>query len=170
MFNKSDLPAPSNYFLKPGYIYLPSEPTVVSTVLGSCVAVILWDKNRKVGGINHFQLPTCKDTDKPTARFGDASTGMLIRMMIEDGSNKRHLEAQIFGGAYNSSISSRNVGKENILTARRVLARHGIHIVSEDVGGERGRKIVYDAVLNEVAVLKVENLRKGDWHPYQGDR
>jgi chemotaxis protein CheD len=170
MFNKSDVPAPSSYFLKPGYIYLPTEPTVVSTVLGSCVAVILWDRKRKAGGVNHFQLPTCKDAGQPTARFGDASTGMLIRMMIEDGSRKKHLEAQIFGGAYNRAISSRNVGEENILTARRVLARHGIRIVSEDVGGERGRKIVYDAVLNEVAVLKVEKLRKGDWHPYHDDR
>jgi chemotaxis protein CheD len=170
MFNKSDVPAPSNYFLKPGYIYLPSRPTVVSTVLGSCVAVILWDKKRKAGGINHFQLPSCKGAERPTARFGDASTLMLIRLMIEDGSEKKHLEAQLFGGAYNGTISSRNVGKENILVARRVLARHGIRIVSEDVGGERGRKIVYDAVQNEVAVLKVENLRKGDWHPYQDDR
>ncbi|MCF8061976.1 MAG: chemotaxis protein CheD, partial [Deltaproteobacteria bacterium] len=140
------------------------------TVLGSCVSVILWDRKRKAGGINHFQLPTCKPADKPTARFGDVSTATLIRMMVEDGSRKKHLEAQIFGGAYNSSVSSRNVGGENIRTARRVLSRYGIRIVSEDVGGERGRKVIYDAVLNEVAVLKVEQLRKGDWHPYLDDR
>jgi len=170
MFENSDVPAPANYFLKPGYIYLPAEPTVVSTVLGSCVSVILWDRKRKVGGINHFQLPACGDADKPTARFGDASTLMLIRMMVQDGSQKRHLEAQIFGGAFNREISSKNVGRENIRTARRVLARQGIQVVSEDVGGERGRKIIYDAVLNEVAVLKVERLRKGDWHPYRDGR
>lgn len=170
MFNQSDVPAPAGYFLKPGYIYLPSEPTVVSTVLGSCVAVVLWDHKRRKGGINHFQLPTCGGGDSPTARFGDASTTMLIRMMVQDGSRKTHLEAQIFGGAYNREVSTQNVGGENIRVARRVLARHGIRVVSEDVGGERGRKIIYDAAQNEVAVLKVERLRKGDWHPYQQDR
>jgi chemotaxis protein CheD len=170
MFENSDLPATTNYFLKPGYIFMPTEPTVVSTVLGSCVAVILWDRKRKTGGINHFQLPTCKNIEKPTARYGDASTLMLIRMMIQDGSKRKHLEAQIFGGAYNNEISSKDVGRENIRIARRVLASHGIRVVSEDVGGERGRKIIFDAVLNEVAVLKVERLRKGDWHPYRDQR
>lgn len=170
MFNRSDVPVPASYFLKPGYIFLPTQPTVVSTVLGSCVAVILWDKRRKVGGINHFQMPACRPGDQPTARFGDASTVMLIRMMVQDGSEKKHLEAQIFGGAYNPEVSSQNVGQENVRVARRVLARHGVRVVSEDVGGELGRKIVYDAALNEVAVLKVERLRKGDWHPYKGDR
>ncbi len=170
MFNRSDVPATASYFLKPGYIFLPAQPTVVSTVLGSCVAVILWDKRRKVGGINHFQLPACRPSDQPTARFGDASTVMLIRMMVQDGSKKKHLEAQIFGGAYNREVSSQNVGQENVRVALRVLARHGIRVISEDVGGELGRKIIYDATLNEVAVLKVERLRKGDWHPYEGER
>lgn len=170
MFNSSDVPAPANYFLKPGFIYLPVKPTVVSTVLGSCVAVVLWDKKRKAGGINHFQYPSCKGADKPTAMYGDASTYMMIRMMIQDGSKTKHLEAQIFGGACNRRVSSWDVGRENIRTARRVLAGHGIRVISEDVGGERGRKIIFDAVNNEMAVLKVERLRKGDWYPYEDAR
>lgn len=170
MFQSSDVPAPANYFLKPGYIFVPSKPTVVSTVLGSCVAVVLWDRKRKTGGINHFQLPTYQKPDPPTARYGDASTVMLIRMMMEDGSKPKHLEAQIFGGAYNHDVSSKNVGRENIRIARKILARHEIRVVSEDVGGERGRKIIFDSAANEVAVLKVDRLRKGDWHPYVDDR
>ncbi len=170
MFNASDVPSPANYFLKPGYIYLPARPTVVSTVLGSCVAVVLWDRKRRAGGINHFQFPSCRKTDKPTAKYGDASTDLLIRMMIQDGSKIKQLEAQIFGGACNRKVSSWDVGRENIRTARSVLAKHGVQVISEDVGGERGRKIIFDAVNNEMAVLKVERLRKGDWHPYEGDR
>ncbi|MGD8388143.1 MAG: chemotaxis protein CheD [Desulfobacteraceae bacterium] len=170
MFQSSDVPAPANYFLKPGYIFVPSRPTVVSTVLGSCVAVVLWDRNRKTGGISHFQLPTFQKPNPPTARYGDASTVMLIRMMLQDGSKPKHLEAQIFGGAYNSEVSSKNVGRENIRMARKVLARYAIRIVSEDVGGERGRKIVFDSGANEVAVLKVDRLRQGDWHPYVDNR
>lgn len=170
MFEKSDVPAPANYFLKPGYIYVPAEHTIVSTVLGSCVAVVLWDRKRRLGGINHFQMPTCKDKDKPTARYGDASTLMLIRMMLEGGAKKKHLDAQLFGGAYNEAASAMDVGRENIRTARRILAQKGIRVVSEDVGGILGRKIVFDSAANEVAVLKVDRLRKMDWYPYVDDR
>ena len=143
---------------------------MVSTVLGSCVAVILWDRKRKRGGINHFQLPAFQKPNPPTARYGDASTVMLIRMMMQGGSKPKHLEAQLFGGAYNNDVSSKNVGRENIRIARKVLARYAIRVVSEDVGGERGRKIIYDSAANEVAVLKVDRLRQGDWHPYAGNR
>jgi chemotaxis protein CheD len=48
--------------------------------------------------------------------------------------------------------------------------REGIRVVSEDTGGEKGRKIVFNTGTNEVAVLKVDRLRKGDWYPYEGDR
>ena len=90
--------------------------------------------------------------------------------MIRDGSKKNHLEAQIFGGAYNEVFSSKDVGRENVRMARKVLSRNGIRIVSEDIGGEKGRKVIFDAAKNEVAVLKVDRLRKGDWHPYIDDR
>lgn len=170
MFKTSDMPVPTNYYLKPGYIYVPSEHTIVSTVLGSCVAIILWDRKRKTGGINHFQLPAFPKNERPTARYGDASTVMLIRMMIRDGSKKKNLEAQVFGGAYNQVISSKDIGKQNVRVARRVLARNGIRVVSEDIGGERGRKVIFDSAKNEVAVLKVDRLRKGDWHPYLDNR
>lgn len=170
MFKSSDAPVPVSYFLKPGYIFLPARPAVVSTVLGSCVAVVLWDRKRKTGGINHFQLPTCKGEEPPTARFGDASTVMLIRMMIQEGSKIKHLEAQLFGGASNRAVSPLDVGPENIRTARRVLARHGIRVISEDVGGQLGRKLVFDTAKNEIAVLKVERVRIADWYPYDNQR
>jgi len=90
--------------------------------------------------------------------------------MIEAGSKKRHLEAQILGGAYDPERCSRDVGAENVRVARRVLMREGIRVVSEDTGGQKGRKIVFNTGTNEVAVLKVGRLRKGDWYPYEGDR
>jgi chemotaxis protein CheD len=90
--------------------------------------------------------------------------------MIRDGSKKKNLEAQIFGGAYNRVASFKDVGRENVRVARRILARQGIRVVSEDIGGEKGRKVIFDSVKNEVAVLKVDRLRKGDWHPYVSDR
>jgi chemotaxis protein CheD len=88
-------------------------------------------------------------------------------MVLDGGSKKKHLEAQIFGGAHNREISPKDIGRGNITIARKILAREGIRIVSEDVGGEKGRKIVFDTQANEIAVLKVDKLRKGDWYPYK---
>jgi chemotaxis protein CheD len=159
-----------NYFLKPGYIFLSVKPTIISTVLGSSVSVCLYDRKRKVGGMNHFKLPTIADPKKSTAEYGNVATLTLIRMMLEDGSKRKHIEAQIFGGASRSGDSNADIGSENVMVARRVLARERLRVVSEDVGGEKGRKIVFDTIKNEIAIIKVEKIREGDWYPYEGDR
>ena len=138
-------------------------------MLGSCVAVCLWDQKRKVGGMNHFQFPSTAEQKEATAIFGNVATFALIRMMIKEGSKVKHLEAQIFGGANDPRLSLKNVGHENVRTARKILAQARIRIVSEDIGGEKGRKIVFNTATNEVAILRVEKLRKGDWFPYDSE-
>ncbi len=161
---------PQDYFLQPGYIYVTHAPALVSTVLGSCIAVVIHDRQRKAGGINHFRYPATRDRRQATAVYGNVATAALVNMMIEDGSERQHLEAQIIGGAFNPEISSEDVGRENIRVARRVLARKGVKVVSEDVGGRQGRKVVFNTHTNEVAVLKVDRLRQGDWSPYIDNR
>ena len=168
--NRSHLPVEANYFLKPGYIFVTKKPTIISTVLGSCVAVFICDRKKKMNGINHFELPYAKKSDPPTARYGNVAIIALIRMMLDEGAKVKHMEAQIFGGAHDRKISSTNVGLENIRMARKVLNKKGIRIVSEDVGGEKGRKIVLDTANSEIAVVKVNRIRRGDWHPYEDRR
>jgi len=62
------------------------------------------------------------------------------------------------------------VGQENIRIACRILAGEKIAVTSQDTGGSKGRKIVFSTHTNEIAVLKVEKLRKSDWYPYEDDR
>jgi len=170
MFSKSHITIAANYFLKPGYIIIPQEPTIISTVLGSEVAICMYDRKCQFGGMNHFQFPLFDGQSHPTARHGDAATVTLIRFMIQFGSKTRHLEAQIFGGAHNPEICDQNIGQENYTIARKILDQKRVRIVSEDVGGEKGRKIVFNTQTNEIAVLKVTSLRNKDWYPYHGDR
>ena len=157
----------ANYFLEAGYLFLSTKSTVVSTVLGSSVSVCIYDRKRKVGGINHFQFPFTGEKNQATARYGNVATIALVRMMVNDGSRIKHLEAQILGGAHNPDVSSKNIGLKNILAARNVLNREKIRIVSEDVGGEKGRKVVFNTDVSEIAVIKVEKLRNKDWYPYE---
>jgi len=170
MLNEKELTT-QQYYLSPGYIYVSRVPTVVSTVLGSAVSVCIFNKKKKIGAINHFLYPEIKEKNKATPLYGNVSTLALVRFMLEAGSKVGHLVAQILGGAYNSEISKiRDIGKENVQIARRVLMRMGVKIISEDVGGVLGRKIVFDTATNEIAVLKVERLRACDWYPYEGLR
>jgi chemotaxis protein CheD len=164
----SKMPVAINYFLEPGFIYLATKPTVISAVLGSCVSVCVFDRKKRIGGINHFQYPFIYQQNQATARYGNIATQTLIRMMVDNGSRIKHLEAQIIGGAYNPHVSSRNVGEENARIARKVLAKERVALTSEDVGGELGRKIIFNTLDNEIAVLKVQNLRGSDWFPYEG--
>ncbi|OQY13363.1 MAG: hypothetical protein B6I31_01340 [Desulfobacteraceae bacterium 4572_19] len=165
--NSKNSPAVINYFLNPGYLFVTEKPTAISTVVGSCVAVCLFDKKRRTGGMNHFQLPDTYDKTKTTTRYGNVATSMLIKIMVEDGSKTKHLHAQIFGGAYNPKISQTNIGIDNIKIARKILNKNHIKIVSEDIGGSIGRKIIFNTSSNEIAVLKVENIRDADWYPFE---
>jgi chemotaxis protein CheD len=91
-------------------------------------------------------------------------------MMIQGGSREKHLEAQILGGAFNREMSGTDVGRNNVAAARKTLERFRVRIVSEDVGGQRGRKFVFNTQTAELAVMRVEKLRKMDWYPYANDR
>ncbi|MCP3898523.1 MAG: chemotaxis protein CheD [Desulfobacteraceae bacterium] len=166
----SNKPQTQDYLLKPGYIYLPEKSTSISVVLGSSVSVSLFDKKLKFGGMNHFLYPSINKKGKTTALYGNVAIATLINMMINKGSKTKHLEAQIFGGAYNPEYSEKNIGANNHAVAREILKSKKINIASEDVGGELGRKVVFDSSNSDIAILKVGKLRKSDWHPYQDIR
>lgn len=166
MSDSSKAPITKEYFLKPGFIYLPEKATVISTVLGSSVSVLLCDRSLKIGGINHFLFPFAGSKEEATARYGNVAVSTLIRMMKANGAKKSKMQAQIFGGAFNSEYSSKDVGRANVNVARQILMANQIKIVSQDIGGELGRKIVFNTINCEIVTLKVEQLRKSDWYPY----
>lgn len=157
--------------MKPGFIYVSIEkPTVISTVLGSSVAVSLYDRKRQTGGMNHFLYPVAENRAGATALYGNAAVAALIELMLSSGSKLKHLEAQILGGGYNPDISPEDVGRRSVSVARRILGRKGIRVVSEDSGGSRGRKVVMNSFSGELVVVKVDRLRGGDWYPYEDTR
>ena len=170
MMAHSDNPPAVKYLLEPGYIYLPAEPATISAVLGSAVSVCLYDRKRGVGGMNHYPFPFTAESARATACYGNVATIALIRMMIDDGSRRKHLEAQILGGAHNTDVSEKNIGRENVRVARKILLREKIALASEDIGGVKGRKIVFTTDTSDVAVMKVAKLRRGDWYPYEHRR
>jgi chemotaxis protein CheD len=133
-------------YLHPGQFVASSSPCSISTILGSCVAVCLFDEERGVGGMNHFLLPHFAGRGPASARFGNFATEELLSKLIDAGARREALRAKLFGGA-NVLESLRGVaaslGQSNVEVARRVLREAGIPIVSEDVLGNRGRKVIF---------------------------
>jgi len=153
------------YYLKPGYIYITEEPSVIYTVLGSCVSVCLYDKRQKIGGVCHYLLPKKRAQDTPTTKWGDIAITALYNAFIDFNSQPSDLLAQIVGGAYlEGNASSQSVASDNVQIARKMLKKFSINIISEDTGGTLGRKILYYSEVNEIMVCKVQKLRATDYN------
>lgn len=135
------------FYLHPGQLYVSSEPTVVTTVLGSCVSVCLWDPLLGFGGINHFLLPHWAGSDTAfSLRYGNVAVQQLIDRLLALGCRKRNLLAKLFGGACVIDAIRRgenHLGMKNVKIARKLLAEMGIEVAAEDIGGRRGRKLIF---------------------------
>ncbi len=131
-------------FIHVGQIHIGFTPTEISTVLGSCVAVCLFDKYKMVGGMNHYLLPLWNGNGLQSPKFGNVSIPRMIQSMMDIGCNPSNMEAKIFGGASINISSSEDmmIGKRNIFTAKEILDEYKIPVIAEDTGGAVGRRIM----------------------------
>ncbi len=133
--------APESVYLHPGQLYTASHSALVSTVLGSCVAVCLWDPVARVGGMNHFLLPAGKGP-----RYGNEAMSQLLDEMTSRGASGARMVAKVFGGACvipGFTGTRKAIGTQNIDAALRFLAAHSIPVRGEQTGGVRGRKLLF---------------------------
>lgn len=144
-------------FLYAGTIFARQGRHTVVTVLGSCISVCLWDPRLRIGGINHFMLPLWNGEGLPSPRYGNIAIEKLIDRMVRLGSFRKGLKAKVFGGASTARNSKGllSVGDRNIITAEDLLREEGIPIISADVGGSNGRKLIFDTETGSVLVKKL---------------
>lgn len=140
-------------------LIVSNEPIVINTVLGSCVSVCLFSEIKKGGGVIHYALPELPEsTTDSELRYGSYAIETLIVEVCQHlGVKSRELKAKLVGGASNisSEIPSQQVGAENIKIARKLLAKHSIPIVGEDVGGSQGRKVLFHVQTGRLQVAFV---------------
>jgi chemotaxis protein CheD len=154
-----------DYYLYPGLIFAQKEACMVTTVLGSCISVCLWDPVSRTGGINHYMLPLWNGEGLPSPKYGNIAIRKLIDKMLALGCKKENLQAKVFGGGAVLQTSSGllNVGERNIALAEDMLGDEKIPIISRAVGGSYGRKLVFCTGAGEVLVKKIqrsmENLK-----------
>lgn len=129
-----------------GSVEISNNPTVFDTVLGSCISACLYDPVSKVGGMNHFMLPTSADLHNPVStRYGVNAMELLINKLMKNGAKRDRLVAKIFGGAHVLNIreSSRGVPQLNMDFIKQFLTTEHIRIISQDIGGYQPRRILF---------------------------
>jgi len=150
---------PLKYYLLPGALKFSRKPMEITTLLGSCVSVCLWDKNLKIGGINHYMMPFWNGTGLASPKYGNIAIEKLIKNMVNLGAQRNNIVAKVFGGAavLNSSECIFNIGERNIVIQENVLKQLDITVVAKSLGGDRGRKLIFNT---DTGVVKMKFIKK----------
>jgi chemotaxis protein CheD len=133
-------------YLHPGQLYAAAHRCAITTVLGSCVAVCLYDASTGVGGVNHYLLPKEGRWKQEPLRCGPSAIKALIESVVALGAVRGRLTARIYGGAHVlKSVSGERwqLGAANVSVARAVLDAERVPVREMAVGGVRGRKLQF---------------------------
>ena len=135
------------------------QPAEVTTILGSCVAVCLWDRYLGIGGINHYMLPTWNGMELASPKYGNIAIERLTERMLQLGCKKNNLVAKVFGGGevITVSSSSMHIGERNVMVAEEMLQDQNIPIIGRSTGGKNGRKIIFNTHTGEVLQCYIKN-------------
>lgn len=135
-------------YLHPGQTYATQSPRQITTIVGSCVAMLLWSSRFRIGGATHYLLPEWNREGEPSARYGDIALASLLKHMLDLGASIFDLQAYIYGGAsILESLQglSGKLGHKNVEVAKEWLRKYPqIRLYDHHTGGKRGRKIIFD--------------------------
>ena len=145
-----DRAASNSHFLHAGQVFVSGEGQSVVLILGSCVAVCIWDPVKAIGGATHYMLPSWDGKGVQSARYGDVAISLLLQRLLEAGTERAQLRAKIFGGGClfdsmreSSTNKEQHLGSRNIEIALEVLTKAQIPVVSAELGVNRGQRIVF---------------------------
>lgn len=150
------------HYLYPSALFADAEPHLVDTILGSCVAVCLFDTKKKIGGINHYMLPLWNGNGLASPKYGNIAIEKLIEQLTSFGSKKEDIQAKIFGGGevVETATNMFRIGERNIETAEKLLRENKIKITGRSVGGKKGRKIRFNTHTGVVLMKFIEKQRE----------
>lgn len=138
-----------------------SPNRLITVGLGSCIGIALYDKNKRIGGLAHIMLPDSRQFNNVTnpLKFADLAIPILLEKMENIGANKRNIKAKIAGGASMFNFSDKSmimdIGNRNGIAVKEALSKCSITILSEDIGGNKGRTMIFDACNGIVQIKTV---------------
>ena len=156
----------------PGEYYATADGTAITTLLGSCVSVCLFDRGSGVGGMNHFMLPQMLQgsdttrcaapsladcTDFCSARYGACAMRHLLQWLELLGAKRCRLEAKLFGaGRVMAGLS--DIGEKNASFAQGYLEELGIPVLARDLGDSCPRKVFFFPATGRAVVKRIRKL------------
>jgi chemotaxis protein CheD len=154
---------PTAVYLPPGLLYASASPAAVTTVLGSCVAVCLFDPTVRAGGINHYLLPFWNGDGLASPKYANIALPKLLEKLLQIGCRRQYLRAKLFGGGavFQHVGGLFGVGERNIQFAEKYLADAGIPVVARDVGEGYTRKVIYHPHTGAAFVRKLKAQESG---------
>lgn len=127
------------------------EPDRIITIgLGSCIGIALFDGMNGIGGLAHIMLPDSTQFNNITnpLKFADLAVPILIDKMEAIGAAKRNLKAKIAGGASMFNFTDKSmimdIGNRNSIAVKNMLRKLAIPLVSEEIGGNKGRTMIFN--------------------------
>ncbi|NLH16969.1 MAG: chemotaxis protein CheD [Phycisphaerae bacterium] len=139
--------------LLPGQYCVTDQAMILETLVGSCVAVCMYNRKQPLCAMNHFVLDRPPEGDlEDVGRYGTTSTERIIQMALDRDSLIGHYEAMVFGGAsvLETGQDRFDVGRRNLEAAMEILAQYRLRIVRAETCGSRGRRIQFDTQTHSV--------------------
>lgn len=156
-----------------GEVYITQKPTVIWTILGSCISVVFYNKRLQTGGICHAQLPekrrlneSCmkacpvkcsgNGTDSGRFKFVTCSAQYMLEQFNQYGIQNREIEVKLFGGAnvFQTNGTAKTVGSQNLEAALKFIQKHNLNLVSKYIGGKTGITIYFHSHTGKVFLKK----------------
>lgn len=155
-----------------GQWHSSSQPMLISTLLGSCVSACLHDPIAKIGGMNHFMLPRDVGNEDNPARFGVHAMELLVNELMEMGAERTRLRAHAFGAAAVNKNLTSSVAAQNGVFIKQFLAREGIPLVSDRLGGSLPREVILntesgDCFVRTISHQQAELMEKQEVAAYE---
>jgi chemotaxis protein CheD len=164
---------PATFYLQPGEIHFYTIPAKVITVLGSCISIIMYNENRRIGSICHAVMPSlthakkCHRPVKNIFQYVDSSVEWMISRFNEYGIPKINIEVKIFGGAeiFSTGEAGKNdfaVGRKNVEAALGIIEQKQLKLKAWNIGGNKGRRLVFYTDTGDVITKYINKLSPFD--------
>jgi chemotaxis protein CheD len=157
----------------PGEYYVTKAEEYITTLLGSCVAVCVWDPIAGIGGMNHFTAHGVEpgadgitEIGPVAARHGIFAMELLVNTILKHGGNRCRLRVKLAGGGH-VTPGRREIGEQSIRFARSYLAEEGFDVVGEHVEGIHPRRVVFDPLSGWAGAVEItsgqESVEREEW-------
>jgi len=156
--------AMADIYVQPGELHLVRGPSILRTVLGSCVGVTFWNQRLAIGALCHPMLPRCPAEERGMSvaalrRYVDAAIREVAQKLDSLGADRRETEVKVFGGAdvlrVEHAAGRLTVGRLNADRALQILAEERYAVVAQRLGGRQGMHIDFLTTNGEVRLRKL---------------